>query len=69
MSYALLPLLKNKLQRFNNYFMLLDTFGHQLIFKRYKLENVSKITIQGNNNQQELRTILYLNIDILSLYN
>ena len=33
--------------------MLLDTFGHLLIFKKNKHENVSKMDLQGNNNQQE----------------
>ena len=33
--------------------MLLDTFGYLLIFKNNKHENVSKIALQGNNNQQE----------------
>ena len=32
-QYALLPLVKNNLQRFDQYFILLDTFGHQFILK------------------------------------
>ena len=35
---------------FESVFILLYTFGHQLILKKYKQNNISKLTIQGNNN-------------------